>query len=124
MQKTDNLCGNVTVKIDLWEKNMKYFIGLVYFLFLIVVTSIFNGYVLSVLWGWFIVPTFVGAPQLLVVTAIGITLVVQYLTHQIDDGGKKEDDDKFGQKMVKTTVYAIAKPLLALFIGWIVHQYM
>ncbi len=89
---------------------------------LIIVSSIFNGYALSVLWGWFIVPTF-NAPKLTVVPAIGIALVVSYMTHQVDTS---KDDDKrnLREKFVSLTVEVIGKPLFALFFGSVVQMFM
>ena len=88
---------------------------------LMVFSSIFNGYALSVLWGWFIVPTF-GAPSLDVVPAIGISMVVSYLTYQIHSS--EEEEIPFGAKITRGVTVAIMKPLLALFFGWIVHLFM
>lgn len=96
--------------------------GFVYLLFLIVASSIFNGYALSVLWGWFVVPTF-GVPQLSVVSAIGIALIVSYMTHQITDD-KKGEKGNFGETMAQATANAITKPLFALLFGYIVHLFM
>lgn len=92
------------------------------FVALLVVSSIFNGYVLSVLWGWFIIPVF-NLPELTVVPAIGIAMVVSYLTYQYNESD--ESDDKiFGEKIGKLIVMAILRPLLVLFFGWIVHLFM
>ncbi len=95
--------------------------GVVGVAFLMVFSAIFNGYALSVLWGWFVVPTF-GAPALDVVPAIGIALVVGYMTHQMRE--KKKDEQSFKQIIAHGTAYAIIKPSFALFTGWIVHLFM
>ena len=85
-------------------------------------SAIFNGYTLSVLWGWFIVPIF-HLPQLSIVAAIGISLVIGYLTHQvINDPDDKEKS--FGEKIGFAVVYAVLKPGFALLIGWVVHLFM
>lgn len=88
---------------------------------LMVFSSIFNGYALSVLWGWFVVPTF-GAPALGVVPAIGVAMVVSYLTYQMHDC--KKEETSFGETIAKGTAVAILKPSFALFFGWIVHMFM
>ena len=46
------------------------FVGIVA---LMVLSTLFRGYALSVLWGWFMVPT-LGLPHLSVVQALGISL--------------------------------------------------
>ena len=94
--------------------------GTVAFVTLMVLSSIFNGYALSVLWGWFVVPIF-GAPRLSIVPAIGIAMVVGYLTHQIET---RRDEEGFGRQMAKSTALAILKPAFTLFFGWIVHLFM
>jgi len=93
-----------------------------WFVVLLLVSSILNGYVLSVLWGWFIVPVF-NLPTLTAVSAIGIAMVVSYLTYQYNESD--EDDNKsFGEKLAKPIAIAILRPLFALFFGWIVHLFM
>lgn len=87
---------------------------------LMVLSSIFNGYALSVLWGWFVVPTF-GAPALGVVPAIGVAMAVSYLTHQMHDC---QEETTFGETIAKGTAMAVLKPSFALFFGWIVHLFM
>ncbi|MBI2552085.1 hypothetical protein HYW17_02180 [Candidatus Uhrbacteria bacterium] len=84
-------------------------------------SSIFNGYALSVLWGWFVVPTF-GASALHIVPAIGIAMVVRYLTYHMHDC--KKEEKSFGEKIAEGTAMSVVKPSLALFFGWIVHLFM
>jgi hypothetical protein len=84
-------------------------------------SAMFNGYALSVLWGWFIVPTF-NLPPLSVAPAIGVAMVVSYLTHQVNDCEKNEQG--FLEGIGKGLFMAIAKPLFALFFGSIVRQFM
>jgi hypothetical protein len=73
-----------------------------------------QGYVLSVLWGWFFVPTF-GVPALSVPAAFGVALVVRFLTHQ------HNDDER--ASTVKMTAMAL-NPAVALCFGWVVKQWM
>ena len=47
---------------------------------IMVVSCLLRGWVLSILWRWFMVPT-LGLPALSVPQAIGIALVVGMLTH-------------------------------------------
>lgn len=94
------------------------FVGVV---ILMVFSAICNGYALSILWGWFVVPVF-GLPQLTVVSAIGIAMIVSYLTREID--GEKNKDKGFGAKMLEGTIVAVLKPSFALLFGYIVHSFM
>ena len=92
--------------------------------FLMIFSSIFNGYALSVLWGWFVVPTF-SAPALGVVPAIGIAMVVSHLTlHQTHDCKKEKDDDVLGVIIAKIVIISLGTPAFTLFFGWIVHLFM
>ena len=88
-----------------------------------IVSSILNGYVLSVLWGWFMVPTF-GLPDLSVAAAVGISLIVRYLTDQHKSSEPKNEGETFGEKFGTAIGIAILAPLFALFFGWIIHLFM
>lgn len=84
-------------------------------------SSILNGYALSVLWGWFVVPTF-SVPALGIVPAIGIAMMVSYLTYQTHNCKKEErGSDK---KLSEGIMTVVLKPLLALLLGWIIHLFM
>jgi hypothetical protein len=50
-------------------------------IFAFVISSIVQGYVLVILWGWFVMPFF-SAPKLSIPIAIGLTIVGKYFTHQ------------------------------------------
>ena len=104
---------------------MKAFAALgiaVSFILALVLGSIFNGYALSVLWGWFVVPVF-HLPVLTVVPAIGIAMVVGYLTHQTEPD-VEEKDRSAGEKVGRLCMLVFFRPLFALFFGWIVHLFM
>ena len=84
---------------------------------LIAVSSLLNGFVLSILWGWFIVPLF-GLPQLSLPYAIGIGMVVSFLTYQHVDSGKSEN------ALATLVGLIIARPALTLLLGWIVQSFI
>lgn len=88
---------------------------------LLALTSMWKGYVLTVLWGWFVVPTF-GLPVLSLVPAIGLAMVVSFLTHQSD--ASKEPDGDSSIRMAKALSHALVMPALVLGIGWVVRQFM
>jgi len=87
---------------------------------ILVIGLIVKGYVLGALWGWFIVPVF-GLPKLSVPSAIGIALIVSYLTTQKieTNNGDKGVSEKYG----KQVIIAILYPLFILFLSWIIHQF-
>lgn len=92
---------------------MKFIGGLV----VLVAAVVFSGYALSILWGWFIVALF-GLPALGISQAMGVSLVVSYMTHQVPP--KTEKERSFGEEML----LAILKPLFALGVGWIILQFI
>ena len=85
-------------------------------LVILVIIVIVNGFVVSQLWDWLIVPVF-SLPALSISEAAGTSLVVSYLTHSPDTS--KADTDR-----VKAWTVAIAKPLLALAIGYVLTFYL
>ena len=86
--------------------------AVVFTLAFVTVLAILRGWVLSILWGWFIVPFF-GLPVLNIPYAIGIALVISYLTVS---SSKKNDDIDYWR--------STATPLFALLIGWIVTWFI
>ena len=86
-------------------------------LVVIIGSIILDGYVLSILWEWFIVPVF-SLPILPIVAAIGVSLLVAYLTHQYSISDIKNYDFTIGM------IIAILKPIIALCFGWVVHSFM
>ena len=87
----------------------------------IVVSAVLNGWVLSIMWGWFFVPV-LGLPSLSVVQAIGIAMVISYLTSHRDPESNSNEDA--GEKFGKAVAHAIFYPLFTLFVAWIVHLFM
>ena len=88
------------------------FIGLV---LLVIVTYLLDGVALKLLWGWFMVPTF-GLPTVSLAQAIGISIIVGFLTHQ-----HIPRDDIEQRKLL---LYQVVVPILAIFTGGIVHLFM
>ncbi len=87
---------------------------------IITISAIINGWVLTKLWHWFAVPIF-GLDDLTVVQAIGIALVVGFLTHQKKITNKKDGNDE--TDWVVTTINLLS-PFIVLLIGYIVHLFM
>ena len=100
------------------EKNMVACLAAMLALVLIPLLAILQGWVLTVLWGWFVVPTF-HAPELNIVTAIGLTLVVGMFKGYSVKTGKKSENEKLTE-----AVAVVIMPFIFLFLGWIVHLFM
>ena len=82
---------------------------------------IWSGYALTILWAWFIVPTFSLAP-LTLPAAIGFAIVAAYLTHQYMPK-TKQDGSKLDETL-RALAHTAFKPAFALVAGWIVKQWM
>lgn len=78
--------------------------------------SVFSGFVLSILWGWFAVP--LGIMSISIPHAIGISVLISSITQQIDSRKRTKDED--------TTYYvsAIIRPFVVLLMGWVVKSFM
>lgn len=87
----------------------------------IVISALLNGYVLSVFWGWFIVPVF-DVPSITALQAYGLMLVVGLLKGHTpaSDDSKKSTADKLGE-LITVSVFL---PLFCLLFGYVVHLFM
>jgi hypothetical protein len=106
---------------------MKDNIGLSYFglavlaVVSVVVGALMNGWVLSILWGWFVLPLF-GLPSLSIPKAIGLALVVGVLTKQ--DTQSESSNKETSNPIMALIARAVFAPLFVLLIGWVVKLYI
>lgn len=84
-------------------------------------SSIYSGYVLSVMWDWFIVSHF-GLKALPIPFAIGLALIISFTKKQ--DSEDKSDTNELGEILLKGIVKSLAKPSMFLFFGWIVTLFI
>lgn len=77
---------------------------------------ILHGWVISLIWGWFVVPIF-HVPEINIATAIGFEMLVIMLRpiQQANDDGKNKWAKFFG--------YAYVAPLLILLIAYCAHLF-
>lgn len=85
------------------------------FLSLMVVLTIIGGWVLSVMWNWFIPVIFHGAPYLTVSQAIGVSLVVSAFMRP-----EKPRKEEWWIPVAE----ALLRLALLLLFGFIAHQYV
>jgi uncharacterized membrane protein len=88
------------------------------------VLYLINGFVLSKLWAWFIVP--LGAPSLTLPLAIGLAMVVGFLTYHtrvMPSSDTRTETEKVSDGL---TVLAagMVSPFITLLIGWLVVQFV
>ncbi len=87
----------------------------------IIVNALLSGWILSVLWGWFIIPVF-HLPALTIPYAIGISIVAGLLTHQYQDRNTKNKSAE--ERITDVLMVSIIDPLLVLVIAWVVKLFV
>ena len=98
---------------------MQLFGKVIAFVGLAVIGSVAKGYVLTILWSWFVMPIF-GLPALAVAPAIGFALFVSYLTYQVDARREAEVENRLEKNLI--TVSAL--PLAVLGVGWVIQHFI
>ncbi len=89
---------------------------------ILALSAMWRGYVLSILWGWFIVPFF-GAPAISVPVAIGVSLLVAMLTNH-KTGNEAEKEEAAAARFASAIVFAFIGPAIYLLLGWIVTKFL
>lgn len=90
---------------------------------IVVVSALANGFVLTKLWSWFITPVF-DLPALSLVPAIGLGLVVSFLTYQYTNSQSSKNDKSLMEVTISATLTAIIRPAFILLFGWFVQLFM
>ena len=93
------------------------------FVWSVVLGAIMKGWVLSILWDWFVVSTFDSVPPIGVVPAIGLALVVNYLVPTSSSDCEYKNKGTL-EVAIKLFVMTILMPLFTLFVAYIVHCFM
>lgn len=101
---------------------MKYIGYISTFLLYLFLSTAWSGYALSVLWGWFIVDRFPGTPTLGIASAIGIAMIVRYLTYQ--DVPENDSKKSSKERIITAAAWSFARPLFALVFGAIVRMFL
>jgi len=87
----------------------------------LLLSTVLRGFVLVVLWSWFVVAHFHIAP-LTIPVALGISLIVSFLTAHVD-----LDDKPTGQaksRLYKAISASLVVPIFTLALGWVYHLFM
>lgn len=117
--------------MNTFAKIIAAIIGIAFFLALSAIVGVASaalmGWVLVVLWSWFVIPVF-GLPALHMAYAVGLMLLVRYMTI-VPDGDKiaeykKLDVEERTERLMVNGALAVAFPLFVLGIGWIIHQFV
>lgn len=81
--------------------------------------SIWNGFILSKFWAWFIVPTFSFKP-LNLIESIGLVLVISFLTAQKPNDNENKD---IITKLFESVLFSILYPSVILLVGFFFKQF-
>jgi len=82
--------------------------------------SLYDGFILMKCWAWFIIPTF-GLPVLSMPAAIGICLIVAFLTHQKETEDSHKSDE---EKLIDKLSYGLSTNTVLFAIAWVVHLFL
>ena len=83
---------------------------------LITPLAVLRGWVLSILWGWFLVP--VGVRPIGIAHAIGVSILISMLTHQ------HQSTKATTETMIKGVLIGLIGPLIALGMAAVAHWFM
>lgn len=105
------------------DKTLTCFLLIVLIFIVPTLSSITNGYVLTVLWEWFVVPLFL-VPSLSIPYAIGLVLVVGILINRksLVKNEKKYEETSELVAAIFADIFLI--PAIFLFIGWVLTKFI
>jgi multisubunit Na+/H+ antiporter MnhB subunit len=77
-----------------------------------------QGWAISTLWNWFVAP--LGAPQIGIATAIGISLTAAVIRMK----GSEKSPERTRRESIERLVGIFLVPLVGVGLGWIVKQFV
>lgn len=77
--------------------------------------SFIKGWVLTVMWKWFVIPVF-DLPPIKLVYSIGIAMIMGFLTKTVNTA-KTESDNKL-------VALSLLRPFIVLGLGYIIHLFV
>lgn len=111
-------------------KNLIEIVVAACFCFMCIIGGFFlSNFILTKLWGWFVVPVF-AVQQISMVQSMGLTLMIGYVLRSIlmtsgKEKLKKEFKDKDPVEISGIVFgYAILSPLFVLFFGYIITLFL
>lgn len=107
------LIARIEESLDL-PKILGSIVGTLAVIPILFVTWFVNGWITSTFWDWFVIPLF-GARVLSVPQAIGLSMLVGFVTHQV----QPENKESTATKLVKMILY----PGITLISGYVVHRW-
>lgn len=80
-----------------------------------------RGYVLSILWGWFVAVRF-DLPYLSIPEALGLAAVIQLVVHRSES--EKQSEERSGSSVAFFVASGFLDPALILLFGWVLTRFM
>ena len=115
------------IEIKTWQDGVLYGLAAAGFVILLVAAVTWKGYVLSILWAWFVVP--LGVAALSIPHAIGLAILGAFLVG--DKGATREEvsdivgkPEKPGDRIFRLVANITLYPAFALGLGWVVRGFM
>lgn len=85
-----------------------------------IATMIWRGYVLSILWAWFVVPTF-EVSEISAAAAMGLSMLIGLA---VMAAPPTSDSDDVATRVAHNAAISFLTPLIALGIGWVLRGYI
>lgn len=84
--------------------------------------AVLNGWALSLMWAWFIIPVF-SLPSISIGQAIGIGMIASFVTWQQQAEDKTKDEDAL-VTFFRCVFLIIFRPLITVGIAYLVKQFI
>lgn len=88
---------------------------ILFYLLLVIPSMVWSGFVMQLMWAWFVVP--LGVPAIGIAHALGLRLLAEWMTYQDRDLSDKND-------LLESAIKSFLIPLLMLGLGAAVHAAM
>jgi hypothetical protein len=95
-------------------------VGIIILFLVLAVGFIQEGFVLIKLWNWFALPLFPNLPILNIPQAIGISILLGFLTHQYMELPELKTTEEKGKRAVSILI----RPWVVLLFGYIVSRWL
>ena len=90
----------------------------------IAILGFFRAWAATLLWDWFVAPFF-ELPNLPILTAYGIILLIHLVSPSADDRSKDRDEGLKGTEIAAKLIgVGVLGPLVCVGIGWIIQRFI
>ncbi len=97
---------------------------IILFVFMMGYSIVVGGYVISILWAWFITPIF-AIPVPAIIACSGLAVFTSYITGVASNSAvaaaKRKDEGSDSSYMV---IVGLIHPWMVLGLGWLIHQFV